>query len=450
MPSEKCQEAPCETEVERIRKNEKTAKQEIKEHTKKKVENFAKAILKVLNDYVTQQDKDYDLFLGCSESERITVSVEFPLYQQSQACYAVNKLIDKQGKVERRTSYSEGQRCSASFQDIEVKRDIYETLLVTGKIFFEWKGIKSIVSLFFQGNYSEANFIHCKKDRKIMKEFQAELREFMKKNNYFKGEKLEFMPYSNLKFLKYPSLSWDSLILKEDLKEEIDLNLIFPLHNQYLCKKHKVPWRRGVLLAGVPGTGKTQLGRVLCNELNGITVIWATCKAIHDVSRVKTLFDIARDFAPTLIIMEDIDFFGHDREFIVDPIVGELLNQLDGSAPNEGVFILATTNRPHLLDRALADRPSRFDVKLLFNLPELEERKRMVELFTQGKILEFPKDYLAETTDKLTGAHIKEVINYAMLLALKNGLNSIDKEYIDRALRKVKDKLEKKKSVMVS
>jgi len=322
-------------------------------------------------------------------------------------------------------------------------------LMTNGKIFFEWKKMRAIVSLFFSGNYSEVLFLYPKKDLKTMKEFQGVLRASMYKNNFFKGEKLEYLPYSRLGFLKYPKMDWSSLILKRELKEEIDLNILFPLKNRKLCEKHKLPWRRGVLIAGVPGTGKTQLGRILCNVLDGITIIWVTCKAVHDSSRIRTLFEMARKFAPTLIVMEDLDFFGHDREFITNPIVGELLNQLDGSTPNRGVFVLATTNRPHLLDQALADRPSRFDVKIIFEVPELKERRAMVELFSQGKPIEF-QEHIAKSTEKLTGSHIKEVINYATLLALKERSIKVEKSHIIKALKKIREKLTKPEYRMVS
>lgn len=419
-----------------------TAQDEIKEYTKDKIKEFGETLLKVIDAYHTQREADFKDFLGVGREDRVSISVEYPLYKQRQACYAINKLIPKEGRIEMITGYSEGQRSAADYQDIEIKRGVYEQLLTWGEIFFEWKGMKCISHVVFRGNYAEASFT-CPKDKvKTMERFQARLREYMTKNNYFKGEAIEYLPYSALGFLKFPKMGWEALILKQELKEEIALNLIFPLKNEKLCKKHRVPWRRGLLLAGVPGTGKTQLGRVLCNVLKGVTIIWATSKAIHDVSRVKNLFDIARDFAPSLIIMEDIDFFGQDREFVTNPIVGELLNQLDGSAPNEGVFVMATTNRPQLLDRALADRPSRFDVKLHFECPELHERVKMVELFREGKTIEPDAHYIAKLTDGLTGSHIQEAINYATLLTLKQGSEVVGKEQMDKAIRRVKKKLE--------
>jgi len=371
-------------------------KEKIHFERRETVKIFAENLLQVLKEFTTQEDLDFQKFLRVSKEKRLSTSVGYPLYEQAQACYTINKLIEKETKVSRKTDYCDGERCSPTNSDIEIKR---------GKSMY--------------------------------------------KNNFFKGEKLEYLPYSRLGFLKYPKMDWSSLILKRELKEEIDLNILFPLKNRKLCEKHKLPWRRGVLIAGVPGTGKTQLGRILCNVLDGITIIWVTCKAVHDSSRIRTLFEMARKFAPTLIVMEDLDFFGHDREFITNPIVGELLNQLDGSTPNRGVFVLATTNRPHLLDQALADRPSRFDVKIIFEVPELKERRAMVELFSQGKPIEF-QEHIAKSTEKLTGSHIKEVINYATLLALKERSIKVEKSHIIKALKKIREKLTKPEYRMVS
>lgn len=435
----------CESE---IKKKEEQGLHKF--YHKSLAKGFAESILKTLEAYVTQQEKDYQFFLGIPLEERTVLDIDWELYEQQQAAYAVNRLIENTGTISTITQYSEGDPSTAEYGEVEVKRDYFETMVISGKIFFEWKGMRAIASPFFKGNYAECHFTYAKKDAKIMKEFQEELRKFMNEHNYFKGEKLEYLSYSRLNFLKFDNIDWNGLILEKSLKEDIMLNLIFPLSNKDLCKKYNVPWRRGILIAGVPGTGKTQLGRVLCNVLEGVTVIWATSKAIHDASRVKTLFEIARKFAPSLIVMEDIDFFGHDREFITNPIVGELLTQLDGSSPNDGVFVLATTNRPQLLDRALADRPSRFDIKLIFETPALEERKKMVELFATGKTFDVPLEYIATSTDKFTGSHIKEAINYATLVTLKRGDSIVKKEDVDFAIRKTREKMNRSRTEMVS
>lgn len=414
------------------------------------IRDFAEALFKIVSNFKTRQEKDYEDWLGVKKEDMLLVVEEYPLYEKTQAVYAINKLIEETGKIYRVVGYIDGRRTAPDFKDIEIKRNKFETLMTKGKIFFSWKGKKFIAGLYFRGDYAEVTFLYRKKDQKTMKKFLEALRTYMNEHNYFKGEKLEFLPSAELRFLSFPKLTWEDLILSKKLMEEIELNLLFLLRNEKACKKANVPWRRGVLLAGIPGTGKTQLGRVLCNVLKGVTVVWTTPKALTGCRRVKQLFDVARKLSPSLIVLEDLDFYGHDREVQTDPIIGELLNQLDGSAPNEGVFVLATTNRPYLLDRALANRPGRFDVKLLFEPPAFQERLRMILHFSKGKNLQVDPNKLASLTDKLTGAQIKEVINYATILALKEKEESVKLSHFKRALQNVRAKLESEKSRMVS
>jgi len=140
--------------------------------------------------------------------------------------------------------------------------------------------------------------------------------------------------------------------------------------------------------------------------------------------------------------MEDIDFFGQDRAIERSPVIGELLNQLDGNAPNDGIFIMASSNRPGLLDKALANRPGRFDLKLEVKLPDLESRKQMVKLFSKGKILSrnINLDTLATQTGGFTGAHIQEVFVYAALDSLQKGYSSIKQKSLNKAVTRLKEK----------
>jgi cell division protease FtsH len=247
---------------------------------------------------------------------------------------------------------------------------------------------------------------------------------YMRKHNFLKGEKLVFQPRSGLGFLEFPKLGWDDVVLKPEIRDTITLNIIFPLRNRMKLKRKGVAWRRGLLMGGVAGTGKTQVCRILCNVLpKSVTLIWATPKALYDSERIRDLFDAARYFSPCLLVIEDIDFIGQKRDFGHNQVLGELLTQLDGNDPNHGIFVIATTNRPDHLDEALANRPSRFDVKVEFPLPELPERKRLITLFTKDMEFDNPDDFdgIARDSAKLTGAHIREIFIYAQIKALRDG-----------------------------
>ena len=428
---------------------EGSEKMKIEENRKWLLENFIKLLLEQLGSYQTEEEGDYEEWLRVPPRERMTLTLDFPAYQQKQACYGVNRFIEGTCKVKRRVAYQGGELVPPQFEEIELKRGHWETLQVDGSIFFTWRAMRIIGRIQFKTYSPYVHFFFRKKDLKKMKEFQALLRRFIEEENYLKGEKLELLPGSRVTYLKYPKLEWRDLILEDEVRETIELNLVFSILNRERCEQAKIPWRRGVLVAGVPGTGKTLLGKVLCNTLEEVTVIWATAKALRETGEVKNLFRIARELKPTLLILEDIDFFGYDRELINNPLVGELLNQLDGSTPNEGIFVLASTNRPHLLDKALANRPSRFDVRLIFEPPKYPERLRMVKLFTEGKALDVEEKFIAEITDSLTGAHIKELINSSALLALREGRGRIGKDHLTRTLRRMKSNLEETK-ILVS
>jgi SpoVK/Ycf46/Vps4 family AAA+-type ATPase len=355
---------------------------------------------------------------------------DFPMYQRSQAIYALNifPVENKDCEVIKITNMTDEGEQPPSYERIRIKRRKKMTLMTIGEFYIKYKNEPLILELYFYG-YTMRGSIFAKSDSMdIINEFQDEFSKYMRKHNFHKGERLVFQPRANLEFLEYPKMGWDDVVLKPEVKETIMLNILFPLKNKKSLVKKNVPWRRGLLMGGVAGTGKTQVCRILCNILpKGTTLIWATPKALYDTDQIQNLFDAARYFSPCLIVIEDIDFIGKSRDLSQNPILGELLTQLDGNDPNHGIFVIASSNRPELLDEALANRPSRFDVKVEFPLPELDERKKLIRLFTKNMTFEKPNDFnsIAAATKELTGAHIKEVFVYAQLRALKNGHEKI-------------------------
>lgn len=407
---------------------------------------FIDAVKDAIGVEVPDSDWEADVkkFFDVDETKLISIKTSFPLFQQSQACYAINMFTLNETKPVKVIGYQSEMHSAPSHQEIEIKRGKTVPLLSRAWVFVKWRRKNLVVYIMFDGNYSEFTVFGLKKHAKTMHKFSVEVQKWMRENNFFRGERLEYNPFGRLGFLNYrKGIDWDSIILPKELKDEVILNLLFPLSNEKLCKKHNIPWRRGVLLAGVAGTGKTQLGRVLCNMLGKkITVIWATPKALHDAEKVKLLFEASRYFSPTLLVIEDIDFIGKSRDFTTDPIVGELLTQLDGNAPNHGIFVLATTNRPELLDKALVERPSRFDVKLIFEVPNLEHRLRMVKHFSVGKhFKDVTYKEIAEMTDGFTGAYIQEVITYGTLLSLLEKKDSIEKTHLKKAIKQIRGKM---------
>jgi len=379
-----------------------------------------------------------------SQSETQSMTYEVPLYKKKVGCFAANQFLETHTK--NRTVFSFNYDATrykpVDYMQIQIQRGKFKTAIQFGWTRFTYKEKPFMAVVNFAGCTNEMIIFHLKEDNLLTNEIMEILRDLETKNNFMKNEKLKIVRGVNFEFLELPTLTWDELILSALLKEEIMLNLVFPLANREMCRKFDIPWRRGILLGGEPGTGKTTLAKVLCNALPKCTVIWVSAESIYECNDVSCLFQAARDLAPTLIIMEDVDFFGQDRNDGKNPILGEMLNQLDGNAPNDGIFILASTNRPDLLDKALANRPGRFDVILEVKQPNLEERTRMITLFSKGKVLstEVSLEQVAASTDGLSGAHLKEIFTYASLVSVSKGENKISKQSMDRAVLRLKIK----------
>jgi hypothetical protein len=203
----------------------------------------------------------------------------------------------------------------------------------------------------------------------------------------------------------------ENLILEPGLKEQIagDFDTFFKSREVYA--KYRIPWKRGVLLLGPPGNGKTHLIKALVNRLGVPCLYVRSMKDMHqtDEAEMAQVFRMARDTAPCMLIFEDLDsqITNENRSFF--------LNELDGFAANEGIMTVASTNHPERLDPAILERPSRFDRKYTFNLPGLNERRRYLAMQIGGleTELQLPTaqiDALAEATGGFSFAYLKELV----------------------------------------
>lgn len=402
---------------------------------------LTKALSEVFTKEKSLLDKTLEKHLGDKSEDLYDSCFSVPLYQKWQAAYAIQEFTNRKCQNVKLVSYSSSaEKLKApSYQEVEVKRDIMKPIVTFGWRFFKWKGVSFAACSDFGGRNSSTTFWSHKKDKKKVSQLIAEINEYMKSHNYLKGEKLKVIDGCIFEFLEYSKHSFEEIILDPSFKQELILNLLFPLKNEALCKEFSIPWRRGVLIGGEPGTGKTKLAKVLCNVLD-CTVLWVSTESIKEPWEMKQVFEGARMLSPTLIIFEDVDFLGTDREIDRNPILGELLNQLDGNSPNHGIFVLASTNRPNLLDKALANRPGRFDLKLELTKPNRVAREQLINLFMKGKpsTPNIRFDKLAEETNGLTGSHIQEVITYGILDALYSGSRVLTEENLRKGLYSVK------------
>ena len=221
---------------------------------------------------------------------------------------------------------------------------------------------------------------------------------------------------SELLHAQIQAASFDDLILAPELADSVraDVRRFIAAKDTYA--KHRVPWKRGLLLLGAPGNGKTHMVRALVRE-SGWQCLYVKSfrgrrsDADEGISRV---FARARRAAPCVMVLEDLDCLIDENHRSV------LLNELDGFAQNEGLLIIATTNHPEKIDRSLLDRPSRFDRKFNFPLPEPRERRRYLEHWRDGlePALRFSDETLhalVEGSSAFTFAYLKELTFGAMM-----------------------------------
>ena len=201
----------------------------------------------------------------------------------------------------------------------------------------------------------------------------------------------------------------------------------------------KIP--KGVLLVGPPGTGKTLLARAVAGEA-GVPFLSVSGSDFMEMfvgvgaSRVRDLFQTARKQAPAIIFVDEIDSIGrkrgaglgggHDER---EQTLNQMLNEMDGFDPAEGVVVIAATNRPDILDPALL-RPGRFDRQIVVPLPDLEERLPILQVHTKGKRITPGVDLelVARGTPGMSGADLANLVNEAALHAVRRGSPAIEME----------------------
>jgi len=211
-------------------------------------------------------------------------------------------------------------------------------------------------------------------------------------------------------FAAIGAASFDNLILQGDLKERIQRDFRQFLAARATYEEYGVPWKRGVLLLGPAGNGKTHCVKAVVNLLARPCLYVRSLKSMHDTeeSAIRQVFHRARQSVPCIVVWEDLDALitPDNRSFF--------LNELDGFAENAGIVTLATTNHPERLDPAILDRPSRFDVKYHFELPGDAERQAYFALWNGNLKPELRVDAtrfaeLSRLTEGFSFAYIKEL-----------------------------------------
>lgn len=207
---------------------------------------------------------------------------------------------------------------------------------------------------------------------------------------------------------------------------------------------------KGVLLVGPPGTGKTLLAKAIAGEAKAPFFSISGSDFVEmfvgvGASRVRDLFDRAKKSAPSIIFIDEIDAVGrhrgaglgggHDER---EQTLNQLLVEMDGFGANEGIIIIAATNRPDILDPALL-RPGRFDRQVVVNYPDVKGREAILKVHSRAKPLadDVKLEVIAKSTAGFTGADLENLMNEAALLAAKTGKKKIEMADIENSIMKV-------------
>jgi ATP-dependent 26S proteasome regulatory subunit len=225
-----------------------------------------------------------------------------------------------------------------------------------------------------------------------------------------------------LKFHQIPTIERDQIILPDGLLKRIERQTVAAGQYSDALKRANRKLKRGILFHGKPGTGKTLTAMYLSSAMKDRTVLVLTGRGL---GLIESSTKLARWLAPSMVLIEDVDLIAEDRSTQNNcnlPVLFELLNQMDGLADDTDVLFVLTTNRPDILEPALASRPGRIDQAYEIPLPDAECRRRLFELYFEGLQVEVTNlDSFIKRTSGASAAFIAELIRKAALFAAPEG-----------------------------
>lgn len=277
------------------------------------------------------------------------------------------------------------------------------------------------------------------RDRWIAEKFLADMRGLADQQSIYKGQIVSLKEDRDrnlvVYFQKVPSVPREQLILPESVIQQIERHTTrFSQHRELLLSRGR-HLKRGLLLYGPPGTGKSLSIMHLLSEMKGRTGIILNGNAVQHLEDACTL---ARALQPATVVIDDVDLVAEERtRRNFNPVLFELLNQMDGIADDADVLFLLTTNRPESLEPALASRPGRIDQAIMIPLPDAQCRARLFDLYSKGLPMKLrsTKRFI-EQTEGVSAAYIRELSRKAALLAAEEGRDvPVQDRHIKEALQ---------------
>ena len=261
-------------------------------------------------------------------------------------------------------------------------------------------------------------------DRDRVQRVIDDIRRLAVEHNVFRGHVIEFGSEvfghgraSPLKFVDRPHIDREHVILPPEVLGGVERQVIGVARHAGRLLASGQHLKRGVLLHGAPGTGKTHMIRYLLGQLSGVTVVLLSGRALGMIAQACS---VARTLQPSVVVVEDVDLIAEQREYGEGehPLLFQLLNEMDGLGEDLDITFLLTTNRADLLEPALAQRPGRVDHAALLPVPDADARLRLLHLYQGTLVLDLSgPDAVIGRTDGVTASFMKELLRRAALRA---------------------------------
>lgn len=259
--------------------------------------------------------------------------------------------------------------------------------------------------------------------------FLAELVGAMRRLNVYRGHVISLSPgemgmgpQTLVAFHSLPRVARDDVILAAGLLERIERQTVVFAEQAATLLAAGRSLKRGLLLYGLPGTGKTLTVMHLIGRMPGRTVLLTTGLGM---GLLQPVVQLARTLAPAMVVLEDVDLIAEERgnPFMgSSPLLFQLLNEMDGLRDDCDVIFVLTTNRPDVLEPALAARPGRVDLAVELPLPDAAGRRRLLELYARGlELRDVDLEAVVARTEGASPAYIKELLRKAAVLAAAEG-----------------------------